>query len=43
MVQTMARLYDQSQYVCEFYVADRNLVIRIFSERGPCSSGMCFP
>lgn len=42
MVQTTARLYDQFQCVCEFYVADTNLLIRISSERGPCSSGMCF-
>jgi len=33
MVQTMARLCDQSQCVCEFYVADTNLAIRIFSEK----------
>lgn len=33
MVQTLARLYDQSQRVCKFYVADTNLAIRIFSER----------
>lgn len=42
MVQNIARLYNQSQCICKFYIPHIISVIRIFSKRGPCSSNICF-